>query len=125
MATKEITSENFKDTVQKQGIVLLDWWASWCGPCRAFGPTYERVSERHPDITFGKVDTEAQRELAAAFRITSIPTLMILRDGVLVFSQPGMLPAQAVEDLIAQVRKLDMDEVKKSAKAEGADASPA
>ena len=121
MATKEVTNENFKDTVQKQGIVLLDWWASWCGPCRAFGPIYERVSERHPDITFGKVDTEAQRELASAFQISSIPTLMILRDGVLLFSQPGMLPAQALEDLIGQVSKLDMDEVKKSATQDQAD----
>jgi len=115
MATMEITKDNFKQTVQKQGIVLIDWWASWCGPCRAFAPVYERVSERHPDITFGKIDTEAQRELASAFQISSIPTLMILRDGVLLFSQPGMLPPKAVEDLINQVRKLDMDEVKKSA----------
>ena len=95
--------------------MLIDWWASWCGPCRAFAPVYERVSERHPDITFGKIDTEAQRELASAFQISSIPTLMILRDGVLLFSQPGMLPPKAVEDLISQVRKLDMDDVKKSA----------
>ena len=115
MATMEITKENFKQAVQKQGIVLIDWWASWCGPCRAFAPVYERVSERHPDITFGKIDTEAQRELASAFQISSIPTLMILRDGVLLFSQPGMLPPKAVEDLISQVRKLDMDDVKKSA----------
>ena len=115
MATMEITKDNFKQIVQKQGIVLVDWWASWCGPCRAFAPVYERVSERHPDITFGKIDTEAQRELASAFQISSIPTLMILRDGVLLFSQPGMLPPKAVEDLINQVRKLDMDEVKKSA----------
>jgi len=120
MATKEITKDNFKQTVQTQGIVLIDWWASWCGPCRAFGPVYERVSERHPDITFGKIDTEAQPELASAFQINSIPTLMILRDGVLLFSQPGMLPPKAVEDLISQVRKLDMEEVKKSAKADSA-----
>jgi thioredoxin 1 len=125
MATMEVTNENFKDTVQKPGIVLLDWWASWCGPCRAFGPIYERVSERHPDITFGKVDTESQRELASAFQISSIPTLMILRDGVVLFSQPGMLPPQALEDLIGQVRKLDMDEVKKSAKQEPAETGAA
>ena len=123
MATKEITKDNFKETVQKQGIVLIDWWASWCGPCRAFAPVYERVSERHPDITFGKIDTESQRELASAFQISSIPTLMILRDGVLLFSQPGMLPQKAVEDLISQVRKLDMDEVKRSAKEDSAQAS--
>jgi thioredoxin 1 len=120
MATMEITKDNFKHTVQTQGIVLIDWWASWCGPCRAFAPVYERVSERHPDITFGKIDTEAQRELASAFQISSIPTLMILRDGVLLFSQPGMLPQKAVEDLISQVKKLDMEEVKKSAKADSA-----
>ena len=120
MATMEITKDNFKQTVQTQGIVLIDWWASWCGPCRAFAPVYERVSERHPDITFGKIDTEAQRELASAFQISSIPTLMILRDGVLLFSQPGMLPQKALEDLISQVSKLDMEEVRKSAKADSA-----
>jgi thioredoxin 1 len=111
-ATVEITSGNFKDTVERDGIVLLDWWADWCGPCRAFAPTYERVAAKHPDITFGKVDTEANQDLAAAFEIRSIPTLMVLRDKVLLFSQPGALPEAALEDLIRQVRALDMEKVR-------------
>jgi thioredoxin 1 len=119
MSTVQITKDNFKETVQKEGIVLIDWWATWCGPCRAFAPVYDRVADRHPDITFGKVDTEAERELASAFEIRSIPTLMIIRDGVLLFSQPGMVPQQALEDLIDQVTKLDMEEVKKKATESG------
>jgi thioredoxin 1 len=111
-ATVEITSGNFKDTVERDGIVLLDWWADWCGPCRAFAPTYERVAAKHPDITFGKIDTEANQDLAAAFEIRSIPTLMVLRDKVLLFSQPGALPEAALEDLIRQVRALDMEKVR-------------
>ncbi len=110
--TVEITSANFKDVVEKDGIILLDWWAAWCGPCRAFAPTYEKVAERHPDLTFGKVDTEANPDLAAAFEIRSIPTLMILRDRVLLFSQPGALPEAALEDIIRQVRALDMEKVR-------------
>jgi len=113
MATVNLTRDTFKTTVHKPGIVLIDWWATWCGPCRAFAPVYEKVSERHPEITFAKIDTEAERELASAFEIRSIPTLMIIRDGVLLFSQPGMLPERALDDLIDQVSKLDMDEVKK------------
>jgi thioredoxin 1 len=111
-ATVEITGGNFKEVVEKDGIVLIDWWAAWCGPCRMFAPVYEKVAANHPDITFGKVDTEAQPDLAGAFEIRSIPTLMILRDKVLLFSQAGALPENALEDLIRQVRALDMSEVR-------------
>ena len=111
-ATVEITQQNFKQNVEKDGIVLIDWWAPWCGPCRTFGPTYEKVAGKHPDITFGKVDTEAQPELAGSFEIRSIPTLMILRDKVMLFSQAGALPEAALEDLIKQVRALDMEKVR-------------
>lgn len=111
-ATVEITQQNFKQTVEKDGIVLIDWWAAWCGPCKMFAPTFEKVAAKHPDITFGKVDTEAQPELAGSFEIRSIPTLMILRDKVLLFSQAGALPEAALEDLIKQVRALDMDKVR-------------
>lgn len=111
-ATVEITAQNFKDVVEKDGIVLLDWWAPWCGPCRVFGPTYEKVAGKNPDLTFGKVNTEEQQELAASFDIRSIPTLMVLRDKVLLFSQPGALPEAALEDIIRQVRALDMEKVR-------------
>jgi thioredoxin 1 len=111
-ATVEVTSANFKQVSEKDGIVLLDWWAAWCGPCRAFAPTYEKVAGNHPDITFGKIDTEASPDLAGAFGIRSIPTLMVLRDNVLLFSQPGALPEAALEDLIRQVRALDMEKVR-------------
>jgi thioredoxin 1 len=111
-STVEVTKDNFKQVTEKDGIVLLDWWAAWCGPCRVFAPTYEKVAQKHPDITFGKVDTEASPELAGAFDIRSIPTLMVLRDKVLLFSQPGALPEAALEDLIRQVRALDMDKVR-------------
>ena len=110
--TVEISGANFKQVVVQDGIVLIDWWAPWCGPCRSFGPTYEKVAGKHPDITFGKVNTENEQELAGAFDIRSIPTLMILRDRVLLFAQPGALPEAGLEDLIAQTRKVNMDEVR-------------
>ena len=113
MATVALTTENFDEVTGKGGIVLVDFWASWCGPCVRFAPTYERSSEKHPDITFGKVDTEAEQALAAKFDIRSIPTIMAVRDGVIVFSQPGALPESALESLIEQVEGLDMDDVKK------------
>ena len=113
MATVELTRETFETTVTKPGITLIDWWAAWCGPCRRFAPIYEEVSERHPDVTFAKIDTEAEPELSAGARIMSIPTLMAFRDGILVFSQPGLLPAEAVEQIIQAVRDIDMDDVRR------------
>lgn len=118
--TLALTTDTFFSTVKRDGIALVDWWASWCGPCRAFAPVYAKVAERHPDIVFGKVDTEAEGPLAAAFEIRSIPTLMVFRGGVLLFSQAGMLPERALESLIERVRALDMDEVRRKV----ADARP-
>jgi thioredoxin 1 len=113
MSTVDLTEETFESTVQKPGIVLIDWWASWCGPCKAFAPVYEKVSNAHPDAVFAKVDTQATPGLAAAFEIKAIPTLSILRDGVLLFHRAGMVPASALEDLIKQTGALDMEQVKK------------
>ena len=112
MATMELTLENCEDTISKDGITFVDFWAEWCGPCRMFGPIFEKAAEENLDIRFGKVDTEAQQQLAGMAGITSIPTLMIFRDGILLFNQPGALPAPALNDLIGKVRELNMDDVR-------------
>ena len=113
MATVHVTQENFESTV-KQGIVFLDFWAGWCAPCRAFAPIFEAASTRHPDVVFGKVDTEEQPELAAAFNVSGIPTLAVIRDGVLLMAQPGMLPANALDEIVEKAKALDMEEVRKA-----------
>jgi thioredoxin 1 len=112
-STKQVTGKNFKEIVDSDGIVLLDWWAPWCGPCRVFGPVFEKAAAKHTDIVFGKVNTEEEQALASAFSIRSIPTLMVFRDRVLVFSQPGALPGPVLEELIGKVRALDMQEVRR------------
>lgn len=111
MPTTQITKDTFNDTINNNDIVLVDWWAEWCGPCRSFAPVFEEASEKHSDIIFGKIDTEAQPELAAMARITSIPTIMAFREGILIFSQAGALPARSLEELIGKVRELDMEQV--------------
>ena len=113
MATTQLTQENFEETVAQNDIVFIDFWAAWCGPCRSFAPTYEKVSEQFPDVVFAKVDTEAEQDLAASFNIMSIPTLMIIREDVVLFNQAGALPERGLTDLVEKARDLDMDDVRR------------
>jgi thioredoxin 1 len=121
MALKNLTTENFNEEVENHSITILDFWAPWCGPCKSFGPIFEKVSEEYPDILFGKVNTEDQQELGGYFQVRSIPTVMILREGVMVFSQAGMLPEDALKDILTQVVALDMDKVREEIAKEQAD----
>jgi thioredoxin 1 len=119
MATLELTAQNFEENTDREGITVVDFWASWCGPCRQFAPIYDRVSAKNPDIVFGKVDTQANPDLAATFNVSAIPTLMVIRDRVVLYAQAGALPQSAFEDLLQQARDLDMDKVRREAGIEG------
>lgn len=125
MATLEITAANFEEVVSREGIVLLDFWASWCGPCRSFAPVFEAAAAKHPDATFGKVNTEAEQQLAGSLGIQAIPTLMVFRDGILLFAEAGALPGSALEKLIEKVRELDMDDVRRRVAQARSEAEPA
>jgi thioredoxin 1 len=120
MATVALTGENFQEHVEKPGILIVDWWAPWCGPCRTFGPIYDKSSERHPDAVFGKINTEDQPELAGTFGIQSIPTLMVFRDQIMVFARPGLVPGEALDELIGKVKALDMEDVRRQIAVEDA-----
>ncbi len=113
MALENLTSANFKEKVSSSDIVILDFWAEWCGPCKQFGPIFEKVASEYPDILFGKINTEEEQELAGMFQIRSIPTVAIMREGIVVFMQPGLIPEEGLKDLIKQVKELDMEEVRK------------
>ena len=112
MATLDLTEPIFAETIENNDIVILDFWAEWCGPCKAYGPVYERVSEKYPDVVFGKIDTEDQQELAGMFGIRSIPTTIVFKEGIGVFMQPGALPEEALQDLVEKIKEIDMDEVR-------------
>ncbi|MFO0725768.1 MAG: thioredoxin [Myxococcota bacterium] len=118
MSTIALTADTFNALLEKDGIVFIDFWAAWCGPCRYFAPIFEAASKKHPDVTWAKVDTDAEQALAGALEIRSIPTLMIFRDGILLFAQPGVLPGEALDDLVTKIRALDMVEIKKKLDAE-------
>ncbi len=123
MATVDITKDTLKETIENNDIVIIDFWAPWCGPCKSFAPIYDAVSEKHEDVVFGKVNTEDEQELAASFQIRSIPTLMIFREQIVIFSQAGMLPESALEEVIAKTKELDMDQVRKEIEEQQAQAN--